>query len=468
MQINDNDDSSFDQTTIYEREENEKLILDTPIKSDSMVEQQTYSFYRYDWTSIPSTLLATTSDRYNKTCAESIILDQPILTRSLGSIQNNNKLTNNFFKSCQWSPDGTCLLTNSEDRTIRLFNIPSSAYDISSVESLIPSIGIVEAESICDLTWFPLMNTQDPTTCCFLSSVRDHPVRLWDATTGKVRASYSVVDHRERFIGPNVVKFNLDGTKIYCGYENMIEIFDLNTPGNNISTKIATTPNRKSKKGQKGIISCIDFNRDLSGMYAAGSYSQSIGIYDERTDELCLKLTGMKGGGVTQVMFSMDGTRLFSTCRQSNSILCWDIRQSANILYDLDRKGKTNQRVTFDLDPTGSVLISGDQDGNVLTYDLTTLDEEDVETKPRLLSSWKAHQDITSGATFNPVYPSILATCSGQRKFDIGYLSDSDDDYDMNEETVDNSLKLWQLAGQYEWYSMDMQITENDKDTTLC
>lgn len=49
-----------------------------------------------------------------------------------------------------------------------------------------PSLGILEGESICDLTWFPSMNSQDPSTCCFLSSVRDHPVRLWDMVTGKV------------------------------------------------------------------------------------------------------------------------------------------------------------------------------------------------------------------------------------------------------------------------------------------
>lgn len=149
--------------------------------------------------------------------------------------------------------------------------------------------------------------------------------------------------------------------RIYCGYENMIEIFDVHAPGNNTSTKISTTPNRKSRKGQKGIVSCLDFNPDQSGMYAAGSYSNSIGIYDERTDELCLKLTGMKGNGITQVKFSLDGHLLYSASRQSNSILCWDVRQSGNILYDLHRKGKTNQRITFDLDPTGSVLITGEQ-----------------------------------------------------------------------------------------------------------
>ncbi|KAI8335696.1 WD40-repeat-containing domain protein [Chlamydoabsidia padenii] len=236
----------------------------------------------------------------------------------------------------------------------------------------------------------------------------------------------------------------------------MIEVFDINTPGNNTSTKISTTPNRKSRKGQKGIISCLDFNPDSSGMYAAGSYCNSIGLYDERTNDLCLKLTGMKGNGVTQVKFSLDGTLLYSASRQSNSILCWDVRQSGNILYELDRKGKTNQRITFDLDPTGSVLITGDQTGHILAYDLTTLDTEDVETKPRLLSSWYAHQDTVSGTTFNPLYPSVIASCSGQRKF-MTDLSSDEDTSENRAHTIDNSLNIWQLSGQYEWYSIDTQ-----------
>lgn len=49
-----------------------------------------------------------------------------------------------------------------------------------------------------------------------------------------------------------------------------------------------------------GIISCFDFSPDYSGLYAAGSYSQNIGLYEEKNNKLCLKLSGIQGG-VTQV-----------------------------------------------------------------------------------------------------------------------------------------------------------------------
>ncbi|KAI7889516.1 WD40-repeat-containing domain protein [Mucor mucedo] len=243
----------------------------------------------------------------------------------------------------------------------------------------------------------------------------------------------------------------------------MIEIFDVHRPGPD-SKKLPTITKRKSKKGQKGIISCLDFCPDYSGLYAAGSYSQSIGIYDETNNELCLKLTGFEGG-TTQVKFSKDGTLLFSASRHSNDILCWDIRDSANILFQLNRPGKTNQRISFDMDATGKYLITGDQEGHVLIYDITTGESEDVETKERLVHSFKAHNDVTSCATFNPVYP-VIASCSGQRKFVLPQDESDESDDDEDEQVIDNTLKVWRVSGQYQWYTYDVESTDMTTGTT--
>lgn len=166
----------------------------------------------------------------------------------------------------------------------------------------------------------------------------------------------------------------------------MIEIFDSQTGD---SIKCPSIPKRKSRKGQKGILSCIDFSTD--GLYAVGSYSQSVGIYDETNNELCLKLNGFQGGGVTQVKFSKDGLYLFSASRHADSILCWDIRDTANVLYELPRPGRTNQRIQFDLDASGRYLMTGDTHGNVLVYDISTSEAENIETKERLAYSLKAN-----------------------------------------------------------------------------
>lgn len=419
-------------------------------------QQQAYMVYNHNVKDESCRLVATTGAHYNTTVHIILATEASILQHPLKETRPYND--NDYFKNVKWSPDGTCLLSNSNDNTLRLFNTPYDLFDHTQQPQqqvdLRTGFGIHEGESINDFAWFPSMNSQDPATCCFLTSVRDHPMHLWDGCTGQLRASYSVIDHRERFVGPNVISFNPGGTHIYCGYENMIEIFDVQRPGQ-ASSKIPTIPNRKSKQGQKGIISCLDFSVD--GLYAAGSYSQSVGIYDETNHELCLKLTGIQGG-VTQVRFTPDGNFLFTASRTSNVISCWDIRDTANVLYELPRPGKTSQRITFDIDPNGKTLVSGDQHGNILFYDISNPGNED-QAEDRLLHCLKGHQDITSCATWNPMYPWLLATCSGQRKFDlVDSDSDSDsddDDDDPQDHVIDNSLCIWQVPGTPEWYSFE-------------
>ncbi|KAI8977912.1 WD40-repeat-containing domain protein [Pilobolus umbonatus] len=449
-------ETAYEGQSEIDNEEQPVTEVQAEVVNEVQEETTGYSVFIPDFQQGPCSLVSSTLDRYTTSMKECLEQDMSLLHQPIDlAIQSDSY---NYFRNAKWSPDGSCLLTNSADNIIRLFQLPSDIYEDSHELShpWTPTFAIREGEAINDFAWFPFMSSQDPSTCCFLTSVRDHPVRLWDLNTGTVRASYSVVDHCEKFIGPNVITFNLDGSKLYCGYENMIEIFDTNSGGSS-SVKVPTIPKRRSKKGQKGIISCIDFSPDHSGLYAAGSYSQSIGLYDESVNELCYKLTGFQGG-TTQVKFSKDGTLLFSASRHSNSILCWDIRDSANILYELPRKGRTNQRIHFDIDATGRYLMTGDEEGKLLIYDITTGEEEDVETKQRLIQSFNAHRDLISSASFNPVYP-IISTCSGQRIFEIE--DDTDDEMSVDR-VIDCSLKGWKMNGQYEWFSYTNELQSTD------
>ncbi|KAI8335695.1 hypothetical protein BC941DRAFT_61739 [Chlamydoabsidia padenii] len=142
--MNTNNDSSLDPVTIDPPPQNDpestvtKVNKSDTLSHDSTIDmdhdmdtigdntetadqgQTSYSIYRYDWTHLITTSLASTQDRYNVTTGQSLTLDQPSNITPFHSTSSN---TNNFFKSCQWSPDGTCLLTNSEDRMIRIFDM---------------------------------------------------------------------------------------------------------------------------------------------------------------------------------------------------------------------------------------------------------------------------------------------------------------------------------------------------------
>jgi hypothetical protein len=109
-------------------------------------------------------------------------------------------------------------------------------------------------------------------------------VKLLDASDGRLRASYPIIDHRERFIAPHSLAFNLTANKLYCGFEDAIEIFDIQQPGE--GDRLPTKPSKKSKDGLKGIISSITFSSSY-GYYAIGSLTPSsqamdnIALYSE-------------------------------------------------------------------------------------------------------------------------------------------------------------------------------------------
>ena len=70
-----------------------------------------------------------------------------------------------------------------------------------------PCLTMREGETVYDLSWFPGMTSADPETCCFAATAKDHPVHLYDAFDGHIRASYRSVrkiDHPQSWwIGLN-------------------------------------------------------------------------------------------------------------------------------------------------------------------------------------------------------------------------------------------------------------------------
>lgn len=66
----------------------------------------------------------------------------------------------------------------------------------------------------------------------------------------QLRASYRIVDHRERQIAPHSLAFTYSGQRLYCGFEDAIEVFDVGQPGE--GERRHTSPTKKSKDGLKG------------------------------------------------------------------------------------------------------------------------------------------------------------------------------------------------------------------------
>ncbi|XP_052201678.1 uncharacterized protein LOC127807682 isoform X2 [Diospyros lotus] len=344
---------------------------------------------------------------------------------------------NNFLQGVKWSPDGSCFLTSTDDRAFHIFSLPDdgSSYHghacsfSPDADSFAANLLVNEGEAIYDYCWYPYMSASDPVTCVFASTSRDHPIHLWDSTSGELRCTYRAYDAMDEITAAFSIGFNPAGTKIFAGYNKSIRVFDLHRPGRDFEHHSTVQGN---KEGQSGIISAIAFSPNHLGMFATGSYSQTTAIYEEGNMEPLYILHGQEGG-VTHVQFSKDGNYLFTGGRKDPYILCWDVRKAVDIVYKLYRSSSnTNQRILFDIEPSGRHLGTGGQDGLVHIYNLQT---------GQWVSSFQAALDTVNGFSFHP-FLAMAASSSGHRRF----ISPDDSPGDFSFSGEENCASVWSFS----------------------
>ncbi|XP_058036213.1 telomerase Cajal body protein 1 [Ahaetulla prasina] len=366
-----------------------------------------------------------------------------------GSWAEYSRTPENFLKGCKWAPDGTCLVTNSADNTLRIYNLPPELYaeQWGDVAEMSPVLRMAEGDTLYDYCWFPLMNSSQPETCFLASSSRDNPVHVWDAFSGQLRASFRPYNHLDELTAAHSLCFTPDGARLFCGFDKMVRVFDTSRPGRSCENR----PTFVKKQGQSGIISCIAFS-PTQPLYACTSYAKTVGLYSRAEGDPLAMLVGHRGG-VTHAVFSPDGFYLFTGGRKDAEILCWDLRQPGEIVFALSRTVATNQRIYFDLDPSGRYLLSGNTSGQITAWDTTQPPPADPPAVLQPVLQFQAVGDCVNGISLHPSLP-LLATASGQRQFPD--LPDSGEDEaegggggeDRLPSTPprargDNALRLW-------------------------
>jgi WD40 repeat protein len=311
-------------------------------------------------------------------------------------------------KGCSWFPSGNQILVPCEDARYRIFDISEGVEDIECCGS------IKETEMIYDYCW-------DGEGSRFLSTGRYQPVHLWDPSSGELVATYKCFNHLDEIAHSFSLSLLPGGAKFITGLKNQIRTFDLSRPGRVCDINVT---GKKCGEGQVGIISSLSVNPDMN-LIAAGSYSKTVGLYS-LTGSLVSILAGHRGG-VTQVSFSPDNRRLYSGARKDDDILCWDIRNTSQLLYSLQREVSTNQRIGFGF--AGDHLVSGGTDGCIRIWD--SLGE--------IVSGYLLHPDSVPGLSVHPTLP-LIATSSGQRH------SDPKSVMEETELIAENSLKIWNFS----------------------
>ncbi|KAE8720309.1 Transducin/WD40 repeat-like superfamily protein isoform 2 [Hibiscus syriacus] len=293
------------------------------------------------------------------------------------------------------SPDGSCFLTSSEDNTLRLFSLSdygssdqtTSYSSVSEEDSYAAQLVVSEGESVYDFCWYPFMSSSgsfvpaamlfdiDPVSCVFATCTLDHPIHLWDATSGLLRFTYRAYDAVDEITAAFSVLFNPAGTKV----------FDVHLPGCDFAQYSTLQGN---KEGQTGIISSIAFCPTHTGMLATGSYSQTTAIYREDNMELLYVLHG-QGGGVTHV------SQHLSTGGQDGLVHIYDL-QTGQWVSGFQAAADTVNGFSFHPFLPMAVSSSGHRRFQNLEDDT---EDEDLHLRgdENCASVWNFSYDVTSG-----------------------------------------------------------------------
>ena len=268
---------------------------------------------------------------------------------------------------------------------------------------------------------------------------RYQPVQLYSQQTDhlQLEGSYKCINHLDELTHAFSVATDHPATSLYCGLVGEVRVFDVTRPG-----RECWSHTTRGEGGQHGIISCLDTSQTIP-IYAAGSFDRTVGLYSSQGERLC-QLKGHEGG-VTQVTFTRDGTKLLTGARKDSEILCWDLRQPGKVLYTMTRVVHTNQTVAFSLSPCNKFLVSANTDGSVRVWDLTgQVDQHSGELQP--LAGWMLHHDAVTGVSWHP-HGDSLATATGQRHF-----STEQEDLD----SIENVVVVWNMTNKksndYIWH----------------
>ncbi|KIW34443.1 uncharacterized protein PV07_01221 [Cladophialophora immunda] len=360
-----------------------------------------------------------------------------------------------YFKSAQWSADGTCLIASRSNNDIDTFVVPADLLEKAPEPRILsPYCSIQSAESVKAVVGYPFFNLQDSSTTLILSSMRDHPIRLTSALTGHLGASYPLVNPMtEGFISPHSLMFSSQGDRIIAGSESLISIFDVNRPGQDPVSSIPTGPKwRKAAEytgtvNMRGIVSTLSGDPS-TGLLAAGTYSRYVALYDSLGQGDCVGVFCVKGtaadlqiggGGITQVLWSPCGRYLHIAERKSNGVMLYDIRKTGQLLAWLEgRAAMTNQRLGIDLvgtDDQSNEVWAGGLDGVFRMWK----DPQQREGPIASTFEFNGHSDAVSSVVVHH-RGGVLATSSGQRHVAVEY-----EDVQMEETMPDYNLKIWEL-----------------------
>ena len=318
-------------------------------------------------------------------------------------------------RSVAFSPDGSRIVSGSDDNTIRLWDTQSG-----------DNIATLEGHS------FRVNSVAfSPDGSRIVSGSDDNTIRLWDTQSGDNIATLE--GHSFRV---NSVAFSPDGSRIVSGSDdNTIRLWDTQS-GDNIATL----------EGHSEWVNSVAFSPDGSRI-VSGSYDNTIRLWDTQSGDNIATLEG-HSEWVRSVAFSPDGSRIVSGS-YDNTIRLWDTQSGDNIAT-LEGHSEWVRSVAFS--PDGSRIVSGSYDNTIRLWDTQSGDNiatlEGHSGSVRSVAFSPDGSRIVSGSDDNTIRlwdtqsGDNIATLEGH-SFWVNSVAFSPDGSRIVSGSDDNTIRLW-------------------------
>jgi len=113
----------------------------------------------------------------------------------------------------------------------------------------------------------------------FYKAMQGHPVHLWDALSGELRASYRVYNAADEVTAACSIAFDAQGQRLFAGLNNRLCIFDVARPGRYCKNIV---PHSRASPGLQGNLLTVLSSRFLLSFFPC--YDASVSFVQVHTN----------------------------------------------------------------------------------------------------------------------------------------------------------------------------------------